>query len=119
VRVVADLDAALDELEAELLYRARQQHPASGSAWPVAPRCQRLRPRRRHRLGDQPRTGGSASRHPDVPHAASRNRRPVSAAAPGATRPTRPPTRSPDTVYGRGGRQRRPTAALRATPCRE
>jgi DNA-binding SARP family transcriptional activator len=35
VRVVADLDAALDELEAELLSRARQQHPASGAAWPV------------------------------------------------------------------------------------
>jgi DNA-binding SARP family transcriptional activator len=35
VRVVADVDAALDELEAEMLHRAREHHPARGSAWPV------------------------------------------------------------------------------------
>jgi DNA-binding SARP family transcriptional activator len=34
VRVVADLDAALDELEAELLRRVRDNDPAAG-AWPV------------------------------------------------------------------------------------
>ena len=35
MRVVADLDAALDDLETEMLHRAREHHPAPGSAWPV------------------------------------------------------------------------------------
>ncbi|MGB6163286.1 MAG: transcriptional regulator [Pseudonocardiaceae bacterium] len=35
VSVVTDLDAALDELETEILHRAREQHPTPGSAWPV------------------------------------------------------------------------------------
>jgi DNA-binding SARP family transcriptional activator len=35
LRVVADLDAALDELEAETLRRAREGDPAAGAAWPV------------------------------------------------------------------------------------
>ena len=35
LRVVADLDAALDELEAETLRRAREGDPAAGTAWPI------------------------------------------------------------------------------------
>ncbi|MGH3857124.1 MAG: BTAD domain-containing putative transcriptional regulator [Pseudonocardiaceae bacterium] len=35
VRVVADLDAALDELEAEMLRRVRENNSAAGAAWPV------------------------------------------------------------------------------------
>jgi len=35
VRVVADLDAALDELEAEMLRRVRENDSAAAAAWPV------------------------------------------------------------------------------------
>lgn len=35
LRVVADLDAALDELEAELLRRVRENDPGAQGAWPV------------------------------------------------------------------------------------